>query len=145
MRRAGTGVALAMVLVAAGCSGPAPVDLFVVQRTGSIAGARLNLRITDDGGAYCNRTDQRHEITSAQLITARELRRELDGEPDKSVGLAEKHVDLPPGRITTLSFRVRSEQGTVAFSDTSAHQPQTFYRLAELTRQVARGACGLAR
>ncbi len=35
--------------------------------------------------------------------------------------------------------------GTVAFSDTSAGQPQTFYRLAKLTRDVARGACGLAR
>jgi hypothetical protein len=54
-------------------------------------------------------------------------------------------LHLPPGRVTSLSYRVRSENGTVAFSDTSAHQPKAFYRLAQLTREVARGVCGLAR
>ncbi len=142
-------VLLAAVAAAtlAGCSGPAPVDLFLVQRTGSIAGARLTLRVSDDGGAYCN-GGKRREITSAQLITAREIRRELDGDKnddENKIGLAAKHINLPPGDITTLSYRVRSEKGTVVFSDTSAHQPQTFYRLAQLTRGVARGACGLPR
>ena len=129
------------------CSGPMPVDLFLVQRTGSIAGARLTLRISDDGGAYCN-GGKRREITSAQLITAREIRRELDGDKndeENKIGLAAKHINLPPGAITTLSYRVRSEKGTVVFSDTSAHQPQTFYRLAQLTRAVAQGACRLPR
>jgi hypothetical protein len=137
----------ATVAALAGCSGPLPVDLFLVQRTGSIAGARLTLRISDDGGAFCN-GGKRKEITSAQLITARELRRELDGDKndeENKIGLAAKHINLPPGAITTLSYRVRSEEGTVVFSDTSAHQPQTFYRLAQLTRDVARGACGLPR
>jgi hypothetical protein len=138
---------VAAVVMSAGCSGARPADLFLVQRTGSIEGARLTLRISDDGGAYCNGGD-RKEITSAQLITAREIRRELDGDKndeEKKVGLAAKHINLPPGAITTLSYRVRSEKGTVAFSDTSAHQPQAFYRLAQLTRDVARGACGLPR
>jgi hypothetical protein len=131
----------------AGCSGPAPPDLFLVQRSGSIPGARLTLRINDDGGAFCN-GGKRKAITSAQLITAREIRRELDGDKnddENKIGLAAKHINLPPGAVTTLSYRVRSEKGTVVFSDTSAHQPQTFYRLAQLTRDVARGACGLAR
>ena len=144
MRLAVPATVLFAVLVLAGCNGPIPADLFVVQRTGTIPGARLTLRFTDDGGVYCNGGD-RKDLTSAQLITARELRRELDGEQDKDVGLAERHLDLPPGRVTTLSYRVRSENGTVAFSDTSAHQPQAFYRLAQLTRDVARGPCGLAR
>jgi len=135
---------LAATAALAACSGPEPADLFVVHRSGSIAGARLTLRISDDGGAYCN-NGPRREITSAQLIEARALRRALDGEQDKDAGLAEKHIDLPPGRISTLSYRVRSEKGTVAFSDTSAHQPAAFYRLAKLTRDVARGACRLAR
>jgi len=146
-RRAAALLALAAAAALAACSGAQPADLFLVQRTGTIAGARLTLRISDDGGAYCN-GGKREEITSAQLITAREIRRELDGDKnddENKVGLAAKHVELPPGSITSLSFRVRSEKGTVAFSDTSAHQPQTFYRLAQLTRDVARGACGLAR
>jgi hypothetical protein len=137
-------LASASVVVLAACQGPTPADLFLVQRTGSIPGAKLTLRLTDDGGAYCNE-GERHELTSAQLITARELRRELDGEKDEDVGLAEKHLDLPPGSVTTLRYRVRSENGTVAFSDTSAHQPQAFYRLAQLTHEVAKQDCGLPR
>jgi hypothetical protein len=139
--------ALAVLAAAAGavaCSGARPADLFVVHRTGTIAGARLTLRITDDGGAYCNGGGRR-DITSAQLIDARELRRALDGEKDQDVGLAERRLRLPPGRVTTLSYSVRSEKGTVVFSDTSAHQPQALYRLAKLTHDVARGVCRLPR
>jgi hypothetical protein len=137
-------LAAALAAVVAGCSGPEPPDLFLVQRSGSIDGATLTLRISDDGGAYCN-GGPRKEITSAQLIEARALRTDLDGQKDKDVGLAERHLDLPPGRVSTLSYRVRSEGGSVAFSDTSPRQPQAFYRLAKLTRDIARGACGLPR
>jgi hypothetical protein len=136
-------VLAALVLAACGGGGP-PADLFVVSRTGTIPGAKLTLRLIDDGGVSCN-GGPRHDITSSQLITARELRRELNGEKEEDTGLAEKHLDLPPGHITSLSYRVRSENGTVAFSDTSAHQPQAFYRIAKLTRDVAQGSCGLAR
>jgi hypothetical protein len=140
-----TAVLGAVVLGAlSGCSGPGPADLFLVTRSGTIPGARLTLRLTDDGGAFCN-SGSRHDVTSAQLIEARGLRRELDGEKDRVLGLAQRHFDLPPGAVTTLSYRVRSENGIVAFSDTSAHQPQAFYRLAKLTRDVARGSCGLDR
>jgi hypothetical protein len=138
---------LAAVALAAGCSGPAPPDLFLVQRTGTIPGAKLTLRINDDGGAFCN-GGARREITSAQLITAREIRRALDGDEhdeENQIGLAAKHINLPPGPITSFSYRVRSEKGTVAFSDTSAHQPHAFYRLAQLTREIARGSCKLPR
>lgn len=145
VRVAGAGL-VAGVAALAGCSSPAPADLFVVHRTGSIPGAELRLRVTDDGGAYCNDLGRR-EITSEQLIEARELRRELDGDPreEDEPGLAERKIRLKPGAITTLSYRVRSEEGTVAFSDTSRDQPQAFYRLAKLTRDIARGPCRLAR
>jgi hypothetical protein len=144
-RRAAAVLAVAAAAAtAAGCGGPGPADLFLVQRSGTIDGARLTLRITDDGGAFCNE-GKRREITSAQLIEARALRTDLDGKKDEDTGLAERHLDLPPGRVTTLRYRVRSEGGSVAFSDTSARQPQAFYRLAKLTRDVARGACGLPR
>jgi hypothetical protein len=66
--------AVAMLAVAAAgvtaCSGPQSPDLFLVKRTGTIPGARLTLRISDDGGAFCN-GGPRKEITSAQLIEAR--------------------------------------------------------------------------
>jgi hypothetical protein len=136
----------ATAAAAAGCNGPTPADLFLVQRAGTVPGAKLTLRLTDDGGAFCNADKTRHEVTSAQLITAREIRRELDGEKDDDVGLAEKHIALrPSGAISSYNYRVRSENGTVSFYDTSAHQPQAFYRLAQLTREVATQSCHLAR
>jgi hypothetical protein len=138
-------VLLAVAAAAAGCNGPRPADLFVVQRSGSIPGAALSLRVIDDGHVSCNRGAPK-PISSAQLIDARELRRELDGDQSKEqVGLAQRHIALKPGAISTLSYRVRSEEGTVAFSDTSPRQPQAFYRLAKLTRDLARGPCGLPR
>jgi hypothetical protein len=134
----------AATVLAVGCNGPTPADVFLVQRTGTIPGAKATLRFIDDGHVSCN-GGPATPISSAQLITAREIRRELDGQRDEDVGLAEKHINLPPGRVTSLSYRVRSQNGTVAFSDTSAHQPQAFYRLAQLTREVAKGPCGLPR
>lgn len=142
---------LAAAATAAGCNAPRPADLFLVQRTGSIPGARLTLRLTDDGGAYCN-NQKRAELTSAQLISAREIRRALDGGDDSAgndddkKALAEKHINLPPAAgITSYQYKVRSEQGEVAFADTSKGQPDTFYKLAELTREIAIKDCKLPR
>lgn len=141
--------ALAAAATLAACGGGPPADLFVVSRTGTIPGAKLTLRVIDDGGASCN-GGPRHDITSEQLIEAREIRRQLDGDDyaedaKEKEGLARQRISLPPGRITSYSYKVRSEEGTVAFSDTSARQPQAFYRIAKLTRDVARQSCGLAR
>ena len=133
---AGSAAALALGTGLAGCGGEAR-DLFLVQRSGSIPGARLSLRVTDDGRASCNRRPL-VDITSGQLIDAREAERDL--EP-----LAERGVRLPPGPDSILRYSVRLEAGTVRFSDTSGHQPPVFLRVAALTRRIARGPCGLRR
>ena len=52
-------------------------DLFLVTRSGDVPGARLTLRITDDGRASCNGKPL-VDITSAQLIAARESERDLE-------------------------------------------------------------------
>jgi len=119
----------------AGC-GTAGGDLLVVDRSGSIPGAGLQMRVIDDGQVECNGT--RHDLTSDQLIEAREVVREL-GEP------ARANRSLPPGDPTILRFRIRTEDGVVGFSDTSSGQPQVFYRAAQLVRTIAKGVCGLAR
>ena len=137
--------AAAALAAAAGCSGPGPADLFLVQRSGSIPGAKLTLR----AHRRRRRVLQRGRAQGAHLRPAdqrpRDPRTSSTVEKDEDVGLAEKHLNLTPGRVTTLRYRVRSENGTVAFSDTSAHQPRAFYRLAQLTREVARQNCHLPR
>jgi hypothetical protein len=135
VRRAAA-VALAALTLAGGCGGAAS-DLFVVTRSGDVPGARLTLRITDDGRASCNGRPL-VDITSAQLITAREAQRDLK-DP------AEASLRLPPGREPVFSYRVRSEDGTVAWSDDSSRQPPVLFQLAKLTRDVAKGPCRLAR
>jgi hypothetical protein len=135
VRRAAAAVVAAALLVA-GC-GSAAHDLFLVQRGGAIPGAGLALRVTDDGRASCNRGPL-VDITSAQLIAARELQRDL-------VPLAQRRFALPPGRGSVLRYRVVLEDGAVRFADDSRGQPAALFRLAKLTRDVARGSCRLAR
>jgi hypothetical protein len=130
------GAALAVALAVAGCGGEAH-DLFLVQRTGSVPGAALALRVTDDGRASCNRGPL-VDITSDQLIDARELQRDL-------VPLAQRRLALAPGPGSVLRYRVMLEEGSVRFADTSRGQPPPLFRVAALTRSIARGPCGLAR
>ena len=125
---------LALVLLA-GC-GTKGADLMVVDRTGSIPGADLQMRVIDDSQVECN--GERHDLGSDELIEAREIAREL-AEP------ALENLSLPPGAGTILRFRIRTEEGVVGFSDTSPDQPQVFYRAAQLVRTIAKGACGLER
>ncbi len=106
--------------------------------------APVGARISDDSGAFCNGGD-REEITSAQLITAREIRRELDGDPkdddhpEHKVGLASKHITLPPGAIHDAELPRPQREGRGRLQRHVSPRPQTFYRLAKLTRDVARG------
>jgi hypothetical protein len=125
-----------LALAAAGCGSEAR-DLFLVTRSGDVPGARLTLRITDDGRASCNRRPL-VEITSAQLIAARESTRDLE-DPAKA------QLRLAPGPQSVFSYRVRTEEGSVAWSDDSPRQPAVLFKLAKLTRDVAKGPCHLAR
>ena len=129
-------IALAAVsLLLAGCGTPG-ADLFVVTRSGSVPGAGLRMRAIDDGQVVCNGTQ--HELPSGLLIQARALSRDL-ADPAKANTL------LPPGREPVFRYRIRTEDGTVAFSDDSRGQPAVFYRAALLVRQIAKGPCGLPR
>jgi len=125
-----------------GCGAPS-ADLFVVTRSGSIPGARLTMLVGDGGTVRCNGGPE-HELTSQQLIDARKITFELNGD-DQDPGPATRNVRLPAGPVTILRYVVRSEQGTVAFSDTSPRQPPAFYKVAKLTRDLAKGPCGLPR
>lgn len=135
MRRVVPPLALAALAALAGC-GTEGADLMVVERSGSIPGADLTMRVIDDGQVECN--GERHDLSSQQLIDAREVVRDL-AEP------ATDALSLPPGDPTIMRFRIRTEDGVVGFSDTSPGQPMAFYEAADLVRTIAKGACGLER
>ena len=136
MRRTAAGLA-ALAALAVGACGSEARDLFLVTRTGDVPGGRLTLRITDDGRASCNGKPL-VDITSAQLIAARESERDLEG-PSKA------QLRLAPGPQPVFSYRVRTEDGGVTWSDDSPRQPAVLFKLAQLTRDVAKGPCKLAR
>ena len=97
----------------------------------------MTLRITDDGRASCNGRPL-VDIASDQLIRARDAARKL-GDP------ARARLTLAPRAGSVLRYRVRIEDGSVVWSDTSPDQPPVLFALAEPTRDVARGPCGLRR
>jgi hypothetical protein len=122
-------------LVLAGCGSPS-ADLFVVKRSGADRNANLTLLVSDDGTVTCN--GKKHEIPNEKLLDARQLTRELSPQ-------AELHLVLPPRPGTVLSYKVRMEAGTLAFSDTSRPLPSEFAELELFTKGVAEDVCGLRR
>jgi hypothetical protein len=122
-------------LLFAGC-GTASPDLFEVKRSGEDRAANLTMVVNDGGEVTCN--GKQHPLDSNRLLTARELTRDLE-QP------AELGLELPPGPNPVLSYRVRMEAGSVAFSDTSRDNPRAFLRVAAFTKDVAERVCGIVR
>jgi hypothetical protein len=122
-------------LALAGCGSPS-ADLVVVKRSGADRNANLTLLVSDDGTVTCN--GKKHEIPNEKLLDARQLTRELSPQ-------AELHLVLPPRPGTVLSYKVRMEAGTLAFSDTSRPLPSEFAELELFTKGVAEDVCGLRR
>jgi hypothetical protein len=127
--------ALALACAIAGCGSPA-ADLFVVTRSGADRNANLTLLVSDDGSVKCN--GKPHPITNDQLLSARQLARDLAEQ-------AELHLVLPPKPGSVLAYKVRMEAGTVAFSDTSRPLPKAFTQLEVFTKNVSEDICGLRR
>ena len=132
------GVAAGLVL--GGCGGVRAADLFLLQRSGNVAGAKLTLLVNEEGGVRCNGIARRNgralKLSDSQLVQARAIQEELQ-EP------AADHTELAPGPKAVLSYSVRDENGTVRFADDSAGQPKVFRQLALFVLQTAQGVCGL--
>ena len=122
-------------LAVAGCGSPPP-DLFAVTRTGPDPAANLTMVVSDGGSVKCN--GKEHPLDAKRLLQARQLTRDLSKQ-------AELGLELPPGPNSNLSYKVRLEAGTVAFSDTSRGNPRAFYQLAAFTKDVSERVCGIVR
>jgi hypothetical protein len=127
--------ALVAAVCLAGC-GSRPPDLFAVTRSGPDPAANLTMVVSDGGSVTCN--GKQHALDADQLLRARQLARDLGKQ-------AELGLELPPGPNANLSYKVRLETGTVAFSDTSRGNPQPFFQLAAFTKDVSERVCGIVR
>ena len=135
-RAAGAAVLAAATL--AGCGTPS-ADLFIVERSGSLPGAKLHLLVSDGGWVECNRDGREREIDPDQLLDARQLAEDLQP-------LLDEGRTYPAAKQgTLLRFRVSGENGAIRFADTSAGREPVLGRVIQLTRALSRQACGQPR
>ena len=119
----------------AACGTPSP-DLFVVDRTGTVPGAKLTLLVSDQT-ARCNDAPPT-PLRSAQILEARDLRREL-------LDLQLSRDAIPnAGAAQIFSFVVETEQGRLRYPDVQ-QRPEVLPRLTRFVRRVAIDTCGLPR
>jgi hypothetical protein len=116
----------------AGCGAAAP-DVLLLTRSGSLPGARLTLLVNDGGTVRCNGGAPR-QLPARRLLDARRIAQDA-------------HDDLtlpaPPGSL--LRYRLRTEQGTVTFSDVDAVRRPELAPVIVFARAVAQDVCGLER
>jgi hypothetical protein len=132
-------VALALGLLAlalAGCGAASP-DVFLLTRSGSLPGARLTLLVNDGGTVRCNGGAPRM-LPAPRLLDARRIAEDLSDD-------AHDDLTLPPPRGSLLRFRVRTQDGTVTFSDIDAARRRELGPVVAFAREVAQHVCGLAR
>jgi hypothetical protein len=123
------------------CGGIKAPDLFIVERTGTVPGARLTLVVNEEGGVHCDgeptRPGRTLKLSDPQLVEARAIQEDLH-DP------ASRHLSLSPGPGSVFSYYVRDENGTVRFSDNSPSQPHVLRQLQLFVLQSARALCHLA-
>jgi len=129
-------VALAGLLTLVGCGADYP-DLFLLTRGGSLPGARLTLLVNDGGTVRCNGGAE-HQLPPRQLLDARRIATDL---------MEEAHDDLtlPAPRGSVLRYRLRTQDGTVTFSDVDAVRRPELAPVIVFARKVAQEVCGLPR
>lgn len=131
-------LALAAAVLTTGCAGGIqPPDIFIVQRSGSVPGARLTLLVNEEGGVQCNGGPML-KLSDPALVQARAIQEELHEDE-----LAAKHTSLPARPGSVMSYYLRDENGSVRFADNSAPEPKAFRNLALFVLQTAQQICHL--
>jgi hypothetical protein len=92
--------------------------------------------VNEEGGVRCNGS-KTLKLSDPQIVQARAIQEDLH-EP------ASSHLSLGPQAGSVLSYYVRDENGSVRFSDNSAHQPAVLRQLQLFVLQVAQQVCHLA-
>ncbi|HEV7773055.1 MAG TPA: hypothetical protein VGO48_07220 [Conexibacter sp.] len=123
-------------LALAGCGAAYP-DVFLLTRSGSLPGARLTLLVNDGGTVSCNGGEE-HQLPPRQLLDARRIAEDLSEQ-------AHDDLTLPAPPDSVLRYRLRTQDGTVTFSDVDAVARPELAPVIVFARKVAQDVCGLAR
>jgi hypothetical protein len=129
-------LASVVAITAAGCGAAYP-DVFLLTRSGSLPGARLTLLVNDGGTVRCNGGAER-QLPPRRLLDARRIAEDLSEE-------AHDDLTLPAPVDSVLRYHLRTEEGTVAFSDVDAVRRPELAPVIVFAREVAQDVCGLAR
>ena len=124
-------------LLLASCGTQQSADLFQVDRSGSIPGAKLKLIVSDSGTATCNGGTPK-ALPGDQLLAARDLAARLAEDKDKPrtlIGFSH----------SVYNFKVTFGAGKIEWKDGDPNVPASFKELVYLTRKIAKGTCGLSR
>jgi hypothetical protein len=125
----------ATIAVLAGCGGPS-ADLFEVIRTGHVAGADVDMVVSDGGTVTCKHDGPSEPLSDPLLLQARDYQGDLTAP-------ATKGVSLPAGPDPIYHYEVRTVNGTVDFYDDSPNKPKVFDEMEYLTLQIAAQSCGI--
>jgi len=106
-------------------------DLFLITRTG--AGSTVVLDVNDGGGITCNGGKQKM-MTSAQLITARDLSDDLGTD-------ASRNLTIPAEPGTVYSYKIKMPQGTISFPDRAALGHKYLGQMEAFVLQVSQQYC----
>jgi hypothetical protein len=128
--------ALALAGTAGGCGAAYP-DVFLLTRSGSLPGARLTLLVNDGGSVRCNGGPEK-PLSAPRLLDARRIAEDLADD-------AHDDLTLPAPRGSLLRFRIRTQDGTVTFSDVDAARRRELAPVVQFARTVAQQVCGLTR
>ena len=131
-RRLSTAAAV-VAAVLLGCGGGAG-DLLAIEVSGGPAGQiAQRIVVTENGQASCNGGPQ-EAIPNERLIQAREVEREAEG-------LATRAADLTTREPAARQYVLRTNAGTVRWSEGSPRLPQELGKAALLALQLGRSAC----
>jgi hypothetical protein len=136
MRRAlaVSAAAAAVALLTAGCFDVRSADLFLLTRTGQ--GSTLTLLVNDGGTIRCN-GGKAKAVSNTTLIAARDL-------ADNLAGDAQDKLTIPRTPGTVYYYRIRLEQGTVAFPDRASATRKVLAQAELFAAQAAQRDCGLS-
>jgi hypothetical protein len=136
MRRAlaVSAAAAAVAMLTAGCFDVRSADLFLLTRTGQ--GSTLTLLVNDGGTIRCN-GGKAKRVSNTTLIAARDL-------ADNLAGDAQDKLTIPRTPGTVYYYRIRLEQGTVAFPDRASATRKVLAQAELFAAQAAQRDCGLS-